>query len=209
MNTYTITDITAKMVIIPKKNNSPLVLDDTRYILTITPVSVENLQGEIYQLKSNASIKRVHVSLTNQRKELFNRKDIFVIKAVANVIEYINRSDTEPYVLSDYDKSRLEEYDRKAKARAAFDTLILPSIEAIMEEYKLTYYTPTKNILEIHYPLPSHFGLETDANYCERIEEIIRKFKDLGCKVIVSRDLHSICKIDLNQSMANMGLVGK
>lgn len=209
MNTYTVTGIAAKMVIISRKNNSPLVLDDAKYGLTITPVSVENLQGEIYQLKPNASIQRAHVNLNDQKKELFDREDIFVIKAVANVVEYINKSDTEPYVLSDYDKSRLEEYDKKTKARAAFDTLILPSIKAIIKEYNLAWSTPTKNIMEIEYHLSDHFRSETGLNYSERVEEIISKFKDLGCKVIVSRDLNSICKIDLNQSMINMGLAGK
>lgn len=85
----------------------------TQFRVTTTPVNTEALLGTIYQLKSGATLHRIYVKNRAVTAKVIVGEDAVVVKEGKEVVEYINKADLEPYELSDYDKERLAEYNKK------------------------------------------------------------------------------------------------
>lgn len=172
--------------------------------VTTTPVSVEALLGTIYQLKSGATLHRIRIKNRAVTAKAIVGEDAIVVKESKETVEYINKTDLEPYKLSDYDKERLAEYNKRTSGKDLFDKIVIPNILAIVKEYNLEWvknkkaiYIADKDVFSIHY---------RKADHKERHKEIVDKLKALGCKIIIPSFRLDICKISINQSIANMGL---
>ena len=198
--TNKVTDIPLKIVIVERNYGAW-----KEFKVTTTPVNTEALLGPIYQLKAGATLHRMRAKNRAVTAKVLVGEDAIVVKDKEETIDYINKTDLEPYELSDYDKERLAEYNKRVNAKNIFDTMIMPSIKAIAEEYDLNYTKGKKDILLADKNVKSIHYRKSDHK--ERHNEIADKLKALGCKVIVPNFGIAICRININQSIANMRLV--
>lgn len=116
-----------------------------RYTLCITPVSVEKLKSTIiYKVKDNAVLHRM-----NKRKlswafisRLRRDPNNYIMNETADTLDYFTANDVEPYVLSDYDESRLAKDKDKDKIDKTklFKSFILPQIKAITDSKDVKDY---------------------------------------------------------------------
>ena len=193
-------DIPLKLVVVERNYGAW-----KEFKVTTTPVNTEALLGPIYQLKAGTTLHRMCVKNRAVTAKVLVGENAIVVKEGEEVIEYINKIDLEPYELSDYDKERLAEYNKRINAKNIFDTMIMPSIKAIAEEYDLNWAKDKKNVLLADKNVKSIHYRKSDHK--ERHNEIADKLKALGCKVIVPSFGLDVCRISINQSIANMGLV--
>lgn len=175
--------------------------------VTTTPVNIEALLGPIYQLKVGATLHRMLAKNRVVTAKVLVGENAIAVKESEEVIEYVNKTDLEPYELSNYDKERLAEYNKRVNAKNMFDTMIMPSIKAIADKYDLNWTINKNNIVL------TDMDTYRYENYCkkdhkERHNEIIDKLRTLGCKVSVTAHygLH-ICKINIPQTIAKAGLI--
>lgn len=197
--TNAVIDIPLKIVIVERNYGAW-----KEFKVATTPVNTEALLGPIYQLKAGATLHRMCVKNRAVTAKVIVGEDTIVVKEKEETIEYINKTDLEPYELSDYDRERLAEYNKRINGKDLFDKIVMPNILAIAEEYdihwekdKKAVYIADKDVFSNHY---------RKADHKERHKEITDKLKALGCKVIVPSFGEDICRININQSVANMGL---
>lgn len=197
--TNKVTDIPLKIVVVERNYGAW-----KEFKVTTTPVNTEALLGPIYQLKAGATLHRMCIKNRAVTAKVIVGEDAIVVKDKEETIEYVNKADLEPYELSDYDKERLAEYNKRINGKDLFDKIAMPNILAIVKEYNLNWAKDKSNMLladkdtgSIHYRKSDHK---------ERHNEITDKLKALGCKVIVPSFGKDICRISINQSVANMGL---
>lgn len=198
--TNEVIDIPLKIVIVERNYGAW-----KEFKVTTTPVNTEALLGPIYQLKVGATLHRMCVKNRAVTAKVIVGDDAIVVKEKEETIEYVNKTDLEPYELSDYDKERLAEYNKRINGKDLFDKIVMPNILAIVKEYNINWakdkkavYISDKDIFSIHY---------RKADHKERHKEIVDKLKALGCKVAIPNCGEDICRININQSIANMGLV--
>lgn len=197
--TNKVTDIPLKTVVVERNYGAW-----KEFKVTTTPVNTEALLGPIYQLKAGATLHRMCVKNRAVTAKVIVGEDAIVVKDREETIEYINKADLEPYELSDYDKDRLAEYNKRINSKDLFDKIVMPNILAIVKEHDLDWAKDKKNVLLADKDARSISYRK--SNHKERYEEIVDKLKALGCKVIVPSFGLDICRININQSIANMGL---
>lgn len=192
-------DIPLKLVVVERNYGAW-----TQFRVTTTPVNTEALLGPIYQLKAGTTLHRIYAKNRAVTAAVLVGEDAVVVKEGEEVVEYINKADLEPYELSDYDKERLAEYNKKINGKDLFDKIVMPNILAIVKEYDLDWAKDKKNVMLADKDAWSISYRKADHK--ERHEEITNKLKALGCKVIVPGFGKDICRININQSAADMGL---
>lgn len=194
-----VTDIPLKIVVVERNYGAW-----KEFKIATTPVNTEALLGPIYQLKVGATLHRMCVKNRAVTAKVIVGEDAIVVKDKEETIEYVNKTDLEPYELSDYDKERLAEYNKRINGKDLFDKIVMPNILAIVEEYGIRWAKDKKNVLLSDKDSSSYHYRKSDNE--EKHKEIVNKLKALGCKVIVPTFGLDICRISINQSVANMGL---
>ncbi len=197
--TNKVTDIPLRLVIVERNHGVW-----KEFKVATTPVNTEALLGTIYQLKAGATLHRMCIKNRAVTAKVIVGEDAIVVKDKEETIEYVNKADLEPYELSDYDKERLAEYNKKINGKDLFDKIVMPNISAIIKEYDLEWVKDKKNVLLADKGCWSISYCKADHK--EKHNEIVDKLKALGCKVIVPSFGKDICRININQSVANMGL---
>ncbi len=199
-----VTDIPLKLVIVERNYGNW-----KEFKIATTPVNIEALLGPIYQLKAGATLHRMLVKKRAVTAKVLVGEDAIVVKESEEVIEYVNKTDLEPYELSNYDKERLDEYNKRVNAKNMFDTMIMPSIKSISEKYDLKWTKDRNNILltDMAAYYDSYSFPYCKADHKEKHNEIVDKLKALGCKVSVAYYGNTICKINITQTIANAGLI--
>lgn len=196
--TNEVIDIPLKIVIVERNYGAW-----KEFKVATTPVNTEALLGPIYQLKVGTTLHRMCVKNRAVTAKVIVGEDAIVVKDKEETIEYVNKADLEPYELSDYDKNRLAEYNKRINGKNIFDVMIMPSIKAIAEEYNINWAKDKKNIYLVDKGVYSIHYRKSDHK--ERHKEITDKFKALGCKVIIPNCGEDICRININQTVANLG----
>lgn len=192
-------DIPLKLVVVERNYGAW-----TQFRVTATPVNTEALLGPIYQLKAGTTLHRIYAKNRAVTAAVLVGEDAIVVKEGEEVVEYINKADLEPYELSDYDKERLAEYNKKINGKDLFDKIVMPNILAIIKEYDLDW---AKNKKYVSFADKSSWDFNyRRSDHKERYKEIVDKFKALGCRVIIPNCGMDICRININQSAADMGL---
>lgn len=197
--TNKVTDIPLKIVVVERNYGAW-----KEFKVTTTPVNTEALLGPIYQLKAGTTLHRMYVKNRAVTAKVIVGEDAIVVKDKEETIEYVNKADLEPYELSDYDKERLAEYNKRINGKNIFDAMIMSSIKAIAEEYGVNWAKDKKNVYLVDKGVYRNDYRKSDHK--ERHKEITDKLKALGCKVIIPSYGEDICRININQSVANMGL---
>ena len=101
-------------------------------------------------------------------------EDAIVVKEGEEVVEYVNKADLEPYELSDYNKERLAEYNKKINGKDLFDKIVMPNILAIVKEYDLDW---DKNKKYVSFADKNPWSISyCKADHKERHKEIVNKF---------------------------------
>ena len=127
-------DIPLKLVVVERNYGAW-----TQFRVTTTPVNTEALLGPIYQLKAGATLHRIYTKNRAVTAAVLAGEDAVVVKEGEEVVEYVNKADLEPYELSDYDKERLAEYNKKINGKDLFDKIVMPNMLAIVKEYGLDW----------------------------------------------------------------------
>lgn len=193
-----VTDIPLKLVVV-ERNHGLL----KEFKLTTTPVNIEALLGPIYQLKAGATLHRMLVKKRAVTAKVLVGEDAIVVKEGEEVIEYVNKTDLEPYELSNYDKERLAEHDSKHNKLKFFDDMLFPSIKALINTYGCVNIRMMKDEIELSF----NYAYATDNDKATKIKtakEIVSKIKDLGCHITYHDRCNTFATIHKLKTVGNL-----
>lgn len=155
-----------------------------RYTLSITPVSVKTLQGDtIYKVKDGATLHRLNTRKLSSTfiLSLKRNPDNYLVSDTMESLSYFTKDDLEPYVLSEYDKQRLAEHNTKVNKKQIFESLILPQIEALVnEDYIKDVYDFDKGYLRLR----AHCMVEHDGSF-HKLQNLL--YEQLKAMNVVAR----------------------